>query len=146
MLNYENVVLRAQQEVQDNMTRFVEANKSETFLKKADHSSKIATKLALMRYKEGESDYTTVLYAEQQQLKVQTSLVNMQGEVPLAMVTLYRALGGGWQIRNGNDIVPKGIENEMASRTNWGHLLEQQNHQAPVTKKQKFKQLYLPNW
>ena len=146
VLNYENVVLRAQQEVQDNMTRFVEANKSETFLKKADHSSKIATKLALMRYKEGESDYTTVLYAEQQQLKVQTSLVNMQGEVPLAMVTLYRALGGGWQIRNGNDIVPKGIENEMASRTNWGHLLEQQNHQAPVTKKQKFKQLYLPNW
>ncbi len=146
LLNYENVVLRAQQEVQDSMTRYVEAKKSEAFLTKADHSSTMATKLTLIRYKEGESDYTTVLYAEQQQLRVQTSMVNAQGEVPLALVALYRALGGGWQIRNGNDRVPKEIKNEMAARTNWGHLLDQTNHQAPVTKKQKIEQLYLPNW
>ncbi|HBI22148.1 MAG TPA: transporter, partial [Legionella sp.] len=105
LLNYQNVVLRAQQEVQDNMTRYVEAKKSEGFLKTADHSSVKATQLTLIRYREGESDYTTVLYAEQQQLRVQRSLVNAQGEVPLALVALYRTLGGGWQIRNGNDIV-----------------------------------------
>ena len=146
LLNYQNTVLRAQQEVQDNMTRYVEAKKSEGFLTKADHSAVLATKLTLIRYREGESDYTTVLNAEQQQLRVQTSLVNSEGEVPLALVALYRTLGGGWQIRNGNDIVPKDIKCDMAARTNWGHLLEQKNHQAPVTKKEKTKQLYLPNW
>ena len=146
LLNYQNVVLRAQQEVQDNMTRYVEAKKSEGFLKTADHSSVHATKLTFIRYREGESDYTTVLNVQQQQLRVQTSLVNAQGEVPLALVALYRTLGGGWKIRDGNDMVPEEIKSKMKARTNWGHLLEQKNHQAPSTKKEKIKQLYLPNW
>ena len=100
----------------------------------------------MIRYREGESDFTPVLNAEQQQLRIQTSLVNAQGDVPQALVALYRALGGGWQIRNGSDIVPKHIKEEMAARTNWGILLKQQNHQPPANEKQKVKQLYLPSW
>ena len=139
-------MLKAQQEVQDSITRYTEAKKTAQFLAKANRSAIKATHLTLIRYKEGESDYTDVLYAEQQQLRVQTSLVNAQGEVPIALVALYRALGGGWQIRNGNDIVPKQIKENMAARTNWGNLLTQQNHQPPANKKQKIKQLYLPSW
>ena len=146
LLNYQNLVLKAQQEVQDSITRYTEAKKTAQFLAKANRSAIKATHLTLIRYKEGESDYTDVLYAEQQQLRVQTSLVNAQGEVPIALVALYRALGGGWQIRNGNDIVPKQIKENMAARTNWGNLLTQQNHQPPANKKQKIKQLYLPSW
>jgi NodT family efflux transporter outer membrane factor (OMF) lipoprotein len=146
LLNYLNVVLVAQQEAQDSITRYGEAQKTEAFLIKASRSAIRATKLTLIRYKEGESDYTTVLNAEQQQLRVQTSLVNAQGEVPLALVALYRALGGGWPIRNGHDVVPKQIKEDMAARTNWGTLLEQQNHQAPVTSAEKAQQLYLPSW
>lgn len=146
LLKYLNLVLKAQQEVQDNITRYIEARKAEQFLTTAVHSAIKATKLTIIRYKEGEADYTSVLYAEQQQLRVQTSLANAQGEVPQALVALYRALGGGWQIRNGNDIVPKQIKEEMAVRTNWGNLLQQQNHQPPTTKKQKIEQLYLPSW
>ena len=146
LLKYLNLVLSAQQEVQDNITRYIESKKSEQFLVKASRSAIQATKLTLIRYKEGESDYTTVLYAEQQQLRVQTSLANAQGEVPQALVALYRALGGGWQIRNGKDIVPPQIKEDMAARTNWGNLLNQQDHQPPATKKQKLEQLSLPNW
>ena len=29
------------------------------------------------------------------------SLVNAQGDIPQALVALYRALGGGWEIRDG---------------------------------------------
>ncbi len=146
LLNYLNLVLKAQQEVQDNITRYIEAKKTEQFLIKANRSAINTTKLALIRYREGESDFTPVLNAEQQQLRIQTSLVNAQGDVPQALVALYRALGGGWQIRNGNDIVPKHIKEEMAARTNWGSLLKQQNHQPPANENQKVKQLYLPSW
>ncbi len=146
LLKYLNLVLTAQQEVQDNITRYIESRKAEQFLTTAVHSAIKATKLTLIRYKEGEIDYTGVLYAEQQQLRVQTSLANAQGDVPQALVALYRALGGGWQIRNGNDIVPKQIKEDMAARTNWGNLLNQQQHQPPATKKQKIEQLYLPSW
>ncbi len=146
LLKYLNLVLKAQQEVQDNITRFIESKKSEQFLTTAARSAIKATQLSIIRYREGETDYTSVLYAEQQQLRVQTSQVRSQGDVPLALVALYRALGGGWQIRKGNDIIPKPIKAEMAARTNWGKLLTQQAHQPPVNKKQKIEQLYLPSW
>ena len=87
-----------------------------------------------------------MLYAEQQQLRVQTALVKAQAEVPMALVSLYRALGGGWQIRRGNDIVPLRIKQQMAHRTNWGNLLIDQNHKPPKNRKKQFEQLYLPNW
>ncbi|MFI4918481.1 MAG: efflux transporter outer membrane subunit [Legionellales bacterium] len=146
LLKYMNLVLQAQQEVQDNITRYIEAKKSERFLTTANNSAIKATQLTIIRYKEGEANYTTVLQVEQQQLRVQTSLVNAQGEIPLAFVALYRALGGGWQIRGGDDMVSKQLQEEMAARTNWGSLLKQQNHQPPATEWQKIKQRYLPNW
>lgn len=146
LLNYVNLVLKAQQEVQDNITAYIEAKKAVYFLVQANTSAIKSLRLALIRYKEGETDFTPVLNAEQQQLSVQTSLVNAQGDVPLALVALYRALGGGWEIRGGNDVVPQQIKSEMAARTNWGTLLQQKNHQPPVTRKQKIKDLYLPKW
>lgn len=146
LLSYLNVVLKAQQEVQDNITRYVEAKKSEQLLYKANHSALLSTKLTLIRYREGEVDYTSVLYAEQQQLRVQTSFVEAQGEVPLALVALYRALGGGWQIRKGNDIVSEQTKETMAARTNWGVLLKQDHHEPPATMAQEIEQLYLPTW
>lgn len=146
LLNYVNLVLKAQQEVQDNITAYIETKKAEQFLSQANTSATKSLKLALIRYKEGETDFTPVLNAEQQQLSVQTSLVNAQGDIPLALVALYRALGGGWEIRGGDDVVSQQIKTEMAARTNWGTLLKQPNHQPPVTRKQKIKELYLPKW
>lgn len=146
LLNYVNLVLKAQQEVQNNITAYIEAKKAEQSLNQANTAAVKALKLAIIRYKEGETDFTPVLNAEQQQLSVQTSLVTAQGDVPQALVGLYRALGGGWEIRGLNDVVPQQIKDEMAARTNWGTLLKQENHRPPVTKKEKIKELYLPKW
>ena len=146
LLNYLNLVLKAQQEVQDNITQFIQSKKSENYLDVANRSAIKSTQLALIRYREGESDYTPVLDSERQQLRVQTSLTLAQGDIPKALVALYRSLGGGWQIRQSNDIVPEQIKREMAARTNWGSLLKQQNHQPPQSKKQQIKERYLPNW
>lgn len=146
LLQYMNTVLQAQQEVQDNITHFIQSQKAERSLIIANNSALKSTKLALIRYKEGETDYTTVLDVERQQLRVQTSLTNTKGEISLALVALYRSLGGGWQIRNGNDIVSPEIKTEMAERTNWGSLLEQNNHFPPTSMLQALKQHYLPTW
>jgi hypothetical protein len=73
-------------------------------------------------------------------------LINAEGDVPQAVVALYRSLGGGWEIRKGNDVIPDNIKKEMAARTNWGTLLQTQNHEPPTTGWQSFKQLYLPKW
>ena len=146
LLKYLNLVLVAQREVQDSITQFIETKKSERFLITANQSAIKSTQLSLIRYREGESDYTPVLDSERQQLQVQTALTNTQGDIPKALIALYRALGGGWQIRECNDIVPEHIKKEMAERTRWGTLLKQRNHQPPVTKKQQTIDRYLPNW
>ena len=146
VLDYQNKVLRAQQEVQDNITLFIESRKTTDALLTADQAAISSTRLSMIRYREGQSDFTPVLQSEIQELNVQLSLANSQGNIPKAMVALYRSLGGGWQIRNGNDIVPKEVKQEMAARTNWGKLLQQPNHEPPKSKTQQLKQLYIPEW
>ncbi len=146
LLNYINVVLKAQQEVQDNITAFIEAKNAVYYLTEANRAATKTLQLALIRYKEGESDFTPVLNAEQQQLRVQSSLTSAQGDIPLALVALFRSLGGGWEIRNGDDVIPDDIKCEMAERTDWGTLLRQHNHEEPHDDLEAFEQLYLPNW
>jgi outer membrane protein TolC len=146
LLSYVNLVLQAQKEVQDNITAYVQAKAAVYYLTQANNSATKSLQLAIVRYKEGESDFTPVLNAEQQLLSVQTSLVNAQGNIPEALIALYRSLGGGWQIRGSNDVIPQKIKDEMAARTNWGTLLKQQNHLPPMTKAQRVQQLYLPKW
>ncbi len=145
-LKYVNLVLKAQQEVQDNITQLIESKNSEQYLDTANQAATKATHLAMIRYKEGESDFTPVLDAERQQLSVQKSLTMAQGDIPKALVALYRSLGGGWQIRHCNDIVPESLKKEMATRTNWGALLQQKNHEPPKTKLDQLEAIYLPDW
>jgi hypothetical protein len=47
-----------------------------------------------------------------------------QGSLAQGLISLYRALGGGWQTRAGQDVVPADIKEAMAERTDWGGLLE----------------------
>ncbi len=146
ILNYQNVVLQAQQEVQDAIAAYVEAGNTVSRLNAANASAQQSTRLAMIRYVDGASDYTTVLNAEQAQLQVQNSLAQAQGAVPTALVQLYAALGGGWQIAQGHDVVPDSIKADMQKRTNWGGLLTPQAHSAPTTPGAQTRQLYVPSW
>jgi NodT family efflux transporter outer membrane factor (OMF) lipoprotein len=146
ILNYQNIVLQAQQQVQDAITNYVQAQKAVAALDSAVQSAVQATNLAMIRYVDGATDYTTVLTVEQAQLQAQNSLAVAEGNVPQALVALYAGLGGGWQIAEGHDVVPDSIKADMARRTNWGGLLAPANHAAPRTRAQQIKQIYVPNW
>jgi hypothetical protein len=41
----------------------------------------------------------------------------------LGLISTYRALGGGWELREGHDFIPAQTQREMTNRTNWGTLL-----------------------
>lgn len=146
LLNYQNVVLKAQQEVQDFITQYIQAKQSVKILTKANRSALESTRLAIIRYKEGETIYTTVLEAQREQLQVQSGLAQAKGNVDLALAGLFRALGGGWQLRCGHDVIPMNIKRQMAVRTNWGVLLDPPYHLPPQIKQQKLEQLTRPSW
>ena len=47
-----------------------------------------------------------------------------RGGVVDNLVAVYKALGGGWQLRRGNNYVDEDIRTRMAERTNWGEYLD----------------------
>lgn len=131
ILNYQNTVLSAQKEVEDGLSGYYQGKKSVHYLNEAVKAAKNSTKLAMVRYKEGQTDYTTVLTAEQQQLSVENSYAAAQGNTLLAVVATYRSLGGGWQLRYGHDVISEDVKKQMRDRTNWawwGSVLKAKNH------------------
>ncbi len=128
VLNYQNTVLQAQQEVENGLAAFGSQQRIVASLTQAAVAARRSTNLAMIQYKGGQTDYTTVLTAEQNQLAIEDALANAQGSVVQGIISVYRALGGGWQIRQGRDVVSDGVKAEMARRTNWGRLLEPAQH------------------
>jgi hypothetical protein len=51
-------------------------------------------------------------------------MTRARGEVVTSLVAVYKALGGGWQLRENNDYVDLEIRKKMAERTDWDDLLE----------------------
>jgi hypothetical protein len=101
------------------------------FLADAVAAYKSSVDLSTLQYKEGLVDFQRVLDAQQNLVQQQDNLVTTTGDVVLNLVSLYKALGGGWEMRTGNDFVPGDIKAEMKARTNWGDLLSSDELQYP---------------
>jgi len=124
LLAYQNTVLQAQQEVEDSLVAFLQSQKRAGFLAESASAALKSVDLAVIQYREGITDFTTVLTAQQSLLAQQDNLASTLGDISTSLVGVYRALGGGWEIREGEPLVPTAIQKVMAERTNWGRLLQ----------------------
>lgn len=133
LVDYQNTVLKAQQDVENGIALFTQSRSEVVFLTQSVIAAQGALRISLLQYKEGTVIFTAVLLAEQNLYEAENSLALAQGLVPLGVIGTYRAMGGGWQIREGHDFVPASTRDQMAQRTNWGQLLTPQllNPQAP---------------
>ena len=122
VLTYEDTVLRAQQEVEDAMAGYVAARRRVQYLDEAAESARKAVELADLQYREGAVDYNTVITTLQFQLQAEDRLVTTRGDVVLNLVALYRALGGGWERRLGEDFVDEGHQAGDARANRMGRL------------------------
>ena len=145
IVSYRNVVLQAQQEVEDGLVAFVKAQERVSWLEKAVDAARRTVDLSLIQYREGATDYTTVLTAEQALLSQQDSLATGQGDVPQGLIAVYRALGGGWEIREGQDFIPSEMKEDMEKRTNWGNLLTPAAMEPPPPEKRE-SLIRAPDW
>ena len=122
-VDYENTVLEAYQEVEDALIAYLRTQEQVEFLADAVEAYKKAVDLSSLQYTVGLVDFQRVLDSQQNLVQTQDTLVATTGDVVLSLVGLYKALGGGWEIRIGQDFVPLEIRDEMAERTDWGNLL-----------------------
>ena len=128
VLNYQNTVLKAQSEVEDGLSAFATSQEALVHFTSAASASARATELSILQYKAGETTYTTVLTSEQSELAIEDSLAQTKGNVALGLISVYRALGGGWELRGDRDVVSDDVKSEMERRTNWGRMLETAQH------------------
>jgi NodT family efflux transporter outer membrane factor (OMF) lipoprotein len=123
LLQYQQTVLTAQREVEDNLVAFLKSGDRAGFLAQSTEAAQQSLNLAVLQYREGITDFTTVLTAQQALLKQQDDLAITLGEIAGNLVGVYRALGGGWELREGKDLLPPGVKADMGKRTDWGELL-----------------------
>ena len=98
-LSYENKVLEAFNEVDNALTRYNSARKAVTkgteLLEAADKYQELTWK----QYRGGTINYIDVLDAQRRYFEAQIARMNAIRDEHLALVQLYKALGGGWQLQ-----------------------------------------------
>lgn len=93
---YQQTVLRAWHEVDDALGSYASELKRHEQLQSALDNNQTALSVAQRSYQEGSADFTTVLIARRTLLASQAELSDCATASALAVVSLYRALGGGW--------------------------------------------------
>jgi NodT family efflux transporter outer membrane factor (OMF) lipoprotein len=145
IVNYEDTVLRAQQEVEDSLVGFLRKQQEVAFLLGSVKASQRSVDLSMLQYREGLVDYQRVLDTQRFLTDQQDAWTATRGDVVLNLVSMYKALGGGWQIREGQDFVSKEFVEEMESRTDWGNLIQPKELEKPATAEER-QQWRWPDW
>jgi len=123
LVDYQNTVLKAQQQVDDGISAFLQSRVQVRYLNKSAEAARGALKIGTEQYEQGATDFTTVLTAEQNLFQAESGVATALANVALAATAIYRALGGGWQIREDSYFVTAATTDQMRARTNWGDLL-----------------------
>ncbi|MGE4488363.1 MAG: efflux RND transporter permease subunit [Kiritimatiellales bacterium] len=96
LATYEKAVLTAVQETRDALTAFKKEQQRLLALSAATDAAKAAAEIAEDRYKNGLTDFSSVLEAQRAQLTYEDQLVQSRSTVAQDLISLYKALGGGW--------------------------------------------------
>lgn len=124
LVAYEHSVLNAAREVEDGLARYSRSGERVDHLEESVRAARRAVELAQTQYRDGVISYTLVLDAQQFLSLNEDQLAAARGEEVRSLIATYKALGGGWQIREGNDFISDKNRNTMQERTNWGELME----------------------
>ena len=91
-------MITAFSEVSDTLTAQTKFAEVRSALELAVSSYQESVRLARVRYDSGLANYFEVLEAQQQLFPAEIGLAQVQLDQLLTVVTLYRTLGGGWQL------------------------------------------------
>ena len=99
VVNYQNSVLAAHQEVEDALTSFLESKERLNFLTQSADAVQEAVNTVRLQYEEGATDFGRVFVLESALVQRQDELTSVKAEVSISLVRLFKSLGGGWQFR-----------------------------------------------
>ncbi|MGO9108082.1 MAG: TolC family protein, partial [Thermoguttaceae bacterium] len=120
LLDYRTAVLTANQEAEDGLITFLRAQVRTKKLTESVTAAALAYRLVIAQYRAGTVDFNRVDTIEQNLVQQQDLQAQARSQIATGLIQVYRALGGGWQIRLGPGAVanlpqplssPAGLEN-----------------------------------
>jgi NodT family efflux transporter outer membrane factor (OMF) lipoprotein len=97
LIQYQQTVLNALEEVENALVAYVKEQRRRDFLEKATTAAQRAELLARDKYQAGLVAFNNVLDAQRSLLLLQNELNQSTGTATTNLVRLYKSLGGGWE-------------------------------------------------
>jgi multidrug efflux system outer membrane protein len=98
LAQYEQTVLNALEETENALVAYNRERSRRALLASAAQASEKAHHLAHLRFEEGIADFLTVLDTELRLLQDQRQLAQSETATATALIAIYKALGGGWEV------------------------------------------------
>jgi NodT family efflux transporter outer membrane factor (OMF) lipoprotein len=128
LVDYHNTVLQAQGDVENAIVAYIKSHEEFKAYDLAAAASQRAVDVATIQYQEGAIDFNTLITTLNANVQQQDVLTATQGSVATNLVKVYKALGGGWEIRDDQDpvdLLPAVMKDEMRQRTDaWDGVLK----------------------
>jgi NodT family efflux transporter outer membrane factor (OMF) lipoprotein len=136
---YQDTVLRAAREIEDAAIGFAQLRTQVTILDESVQAARRSVDIADVQYREGLVDFERVLDSQRALFSQQERLVASKGGIAQNLVSLYKAMGGGWQAARARPVVDDATIETMAERSDWERLLD-----APLPPATEEPESYVP--
>ena len=98
LAEYQQVVLNALEETENALVNYDRLRDRQALLKTASEASTKAYEIANIRFEEGVEDFLNLLDTERRLLMDQREYAQSQTATAAALIGIYKALGGGWEV------------------------------------------------
>lgn len=96
-LTFQQTVLSAGREVEDALVAFLQYQLQAQNLARAVKEAEASVEIVQAQYEAGLVDFNRVFTAQAQLVTLQDQLAGARGNIAVSLISVYRALGGGWQ-------------------------------------------------
>jgi NodT family efflux transporter outer membrane factor (OMF) lipoprotein len=103
LLDYRTTVLIANQEAEDGLVNFLKSQEQAKYLTESVVAAAKAYSIVVNQYRVGTVDFNRVDTIEQNLVQQQNLQAQARGQIAIGLIQVYRALGGGWEIRLGQE-------------------------------------------
>jgi NodT family efflux transporter outer membrane factor (OMF) lipoprotein len=120
---YQDAVLRAAREVDDAAVGFAKTGEQIFLLTDSVKAARRSLDISTIQYREGLTDFERVLDSQRVLFAQQDNLVTTRGNLAQNLISLYKALGGGWEPGRSRPVVDDATRETMIQRSDWKGVL-----------------------
>ncbi|MGY6037531.1 efflux transporter outer membrane subunit [Aeromonas sp. AE23HZ002T15] len=121
---YRDTLFKAAREVDDAAIAYANGQDEIALLIQTGAAARRSLDIANTQYREGMADFQRVLDSQRALFSQQERLVNSRGARMRDLITLYKALGGGWEQGRSRPLVTPAVEAQLRQRADWVPLLD----------------------